>query len=250
MELVSIIIPYFKKKKYIKSTLSSVLKQSHKKIEVILIYDQESKTDFKYIKEITKKDKRIHIILNKKNLGAGKSRNIGINAARGKYICFIDADDIWKKNKIKKQLMFMKKNNYLISHTDYEIIDERNKIIGYRKAINFSKVETLLKSCDIGLSTVMAQKKVFSRNIFFADLKTKEDFILWIRILKKKINIYAFKSSQTRWRKLEGSLSSSSIQKLKDGFKVYNHYMNYSILNSLYLLLILSLNFLKKSFLQ
>ena len=250
MELVSVIIPYFKKRKYINSTLMSVFKQSYKKIEVILIFDEKKNKDLEYLKNFKKKDKRLRIICNNKNLGAGFSRNIGIKAARGQFICFIDADDLWKKDKIKKQLLFMKKNDYFITHTDYEIVDKNNEVIGYRSARNFFSLSSLLKSCDIGLSTVMIKKKILSKNTLFADFKTKEDFVLWLKILKKDIKIYGFRSNLTKWRKTEDSLSSSVLQKLKDGFKVYYQFMNFNIIKSLYYLSILSLNFMIKSFLK
>jgi teichuronic acid biosynthesis glycosyltransferase TuaG len=109
MNLVSVIIPYYRKKEYFEKTLNSILTQSHKKIEIIIIYDDTNLQELTFLKKITKKDKRISIIINKKNLGAGHSRNIGINASKGKFIAFIDADDIWRKDKIYQQLKFMKK---------------------------------------------------------------------------------------------------------------------------------------------
>ena len=99
MDTVTVIIPYFKKKKFIKSTLKSVLGQSYKKLEIIIIYDDEDKTDLTYLTSLKKLDKRIDIIVNKKNLGVSKSRNLGINKSSGKYIGFIDSDDLWKKKK-------------------------------------------------------------------------------------------------------------------------------------------------------
>ena len=80
----------------------------------------------------------------------------------------------------------MKKNNYLVSHTSYRIIDKKDKNISSRVAKNFFRLEDLLYSCDIGLSTMMLKKNIFSKNIRFPNIKTKEDFILWLNILKKK----------------------------------------------------------------
>ena len=127
MNLISVIVPYYKKKDYIKSTINSVLKQTHKNLEILLIYDDSSFQDLDYIKMISKSDNRIKLLINKKNIGAGKSRNIGIKKSKGKFIAFLDADDLWLKNKLRLQFKFMKKNNYRISHTTYEIIDKQKK---------------------------------------------------------------------------------------------------------------------------
>ncbi len=113
MDLVSIIIPYYRKKKYITNTLKSVLKQTYHKVEIIIIYDDEQKKDLQFIKKLIKSDKRISLIINKKSIGAGLSRNKGIKKSKGRYISFIDADDLWRKNKLKLQIEFMKKKKLL-----------------------------------------------------------------------------------------------------------------------------------------
>ena len=86
MSLVSIIIPYFKKKNYIKFTINSILNQEYKNFEILIIYDDSDKTELKFIKKIKELDKRIQIIINKTNIGAGASRNKAIKKSRGKYI--------------------------------------------------------------------------------------------------------------------------------------------------------------------
>lgn len=246
MKLVSIIIPYFKKKKFFKEAIYSVLNQSYKKLELIIIYDDEDLTDLPFIQNLVRKDKRIKILINKRNLGAGISRNKGIKFSKGKFLAFLDADDIWHKDKIKHQINFFKKNNCNVCHTSYLIVDENKKIIGKREARNFYQVSQLLKSCDIGLSTVMLSRKVL-KNLKFTNQKTKEDFILWLQILKNKIDIIGIKKNLVKWRKTSNSLSSSFIQKLIDGFNVYYKFMNFNIFKSLYFLFLLSINFLRKN---
>ncbi len=245
MSLVSVIIPYYRKKRYIYRTLKSVINQSYKKLEIIIIYDDDKKDDLKFIKHITLKDKRIKILVNKKNLGAGLSRNKGIKKSRGEYIAFLDADDLWLKDKIKYQIRFMKLREIIFSHTSYSIVDSQNMIISKRNAKNFFRLKDLIKSCDIGLSTVMI-KRCYLNNNKFPNLKTKEDFVLWLKLLSKNIKIYGINKNLVLWNKIENSLSSSLIQKLLDGFKVYNYYMKFNFLKSFYYLFLLSLNYLKK----
>ena len=136
---VTIIIPYKNNLKYLFLALKSVFQQTYKNYKVLIIYDDENYDDLDQIKKFLKlkikeKFKSVKIKINKKNLGAGHSRNIGIKQSNTKYIAFLDADDIWSKNKLKFQIEFMEKKNQVFSHTSYFIINKKNKIISLRKA--------------------------------------------------------------------------------------------------------------------
>jgi len=246
MSLISVIIPFYKKINYIEKTIFSILNQTYQNFEIIIVYDDQNFEDLDSLKKIINENKKIKLLINKKNLGVGLSRNEGIKCAIGEYIAFIDADDIWKKDKLQTQIDFMKKNRFECCHTTYEIIDSNDKIIGNRIARNFFKVDDLIKSCDIGLSTVIMSKKIIELNLQFPDLKTKEDFVLWLNILKCNIPIMSINKTLSSWRKIDNSLSASVLQKLFDAFKVYNKYMKFNFIKSLYYVLCLSLNFLKK----
>ena len=246
MSLVSIIIPYYRNITYIKKTLISALSQTYKNFEIIIVYDDQDKQDIKLIRELIKRDKRIKLIKNKKNLGAGYSRNIGINCAKGQYIAFLDSDDLWHKNKLKIQIEYMKKYKYKISHTSYKVIDMMGNFKKIRSSRKFTNINQLLFSCDIGLSTVIVDKKIIDNSLKFPNLVTKEDYVLWLKILKKGYKIGYVEKNLTYWRNLDSSLSSSVIQKLKDGFIVYNHFMKFNLLKSLIYLFCLSINSLRK----
>ncbi|MDA9629848.1 glycosyltransferase, partial [Candidatus Pelagibacter sp.] len=164
----------------------------------------------------------------------------------GNYIAFLDSDDIWSKDKLKKQIGFMNSKNILISHTSYKIIDEKDKFISLRNArdLNYNQ---LIKSCDIGLSSVMIKKNL-KLSIKFPNLTTKEDYVLWLKITKLGYKIFALKKPLACWRNTKNSLSSSFIQKLLDGYRVYNIYEGKNRITSLINLLYLSINYIKKKF--
>ena len=245
-DLISVIIPYYKKKKFIEETIKSVLDQTYQNFEIIIVYDDVDHQDLPYLNKIKNFDKRINLYINKKNMGAGLSRNIAIDYSKGNFIAFLDSDDIWKESKLENQIEFMKKNSLIVSHTSYDIINKHKKVISTRRARDFYAVNDLLKSCDIGLSTVIISKKIKELNLQFPNLKTKEDFVLWLSILKKNIPIIAFTKNLSYWRKLDNSLSTSVLQKLIDAYRVYNKHMNFNFIKSLYYVLCLSINFLKK----
>jgi len=246
MSLVSIIMPYYKKKLFFLESVNSALNQTYKNTEIIIIYDDIDLSDFEYIYEITKLDSRIKIIKNDYNMGAGLSRNLGVLNSRGSHIAFLDCDDVWVNKKIEKQINFMKNNNISFSYTSYDVIDFKNQFIKTKNVPNKITFNELLLNCEIGLSTVMLDRSLINEECKFPDIKTKEDFVLWLKI-SKKTNLYGINLPLTKWRKLKNSLSSNTLQKLIDGFNVYNKYMRFNYLKSLYCLMILSINFLKKN---
>ena len=246
--LISIIIPYYKKKKFFKKTIKSVLEQTHKNFEIILIYDDIDKTELPFVKLTLRKIKKVKIIINKKNLGAGYSRNIGIKKSKSRLISFLDSDDTWHKDKLKKQIKFMKINKVDFSYTDYSIIDKNEKKIKIIRSPKIITYRNLLFSCDIGLSTVMVNSRLLKKEKF-PNLKTKEDYLLWIKLSKKKIKMLGINETLTSWRETNNSLSSSIRQKLKDAFLVYSCHLKFNFLKSLILVFLLSVNSLTKKYL-
>ena len=230
MNLVSVIVPYYNKKIYIYKTVKSILRQSYQNFEIIIIYDDD-KEDIASLKKVLKLDKRIFLIRNSKNIGAGLSRNKGIKISRGDFIAFLDSDDIWFSDKLKLQLRFMQKNNSDFSFTSYDIIDDN-----------------LVKSCDIGLSTVILKRKLFNNYYRFPNLKTKEDYVYWLKLAKKGIGMYGLNRSLTKWRATENSLSSNSKQKMLDAFLVYRKYLEFSLIKSLWCVIVLSSNYILKKY--
>ena len=249
MYLVSIIMPYFKKRNYIKKSINSALNQTYQNFEIIIVYDDQDLGDFKFINSIKKLDKRIFVICNSNNVGAGISRNIGIKHARGHYVAFLDCDDTWKKNKLAMQIKFMKNKKADFSFTSYDIIDCKNKKIGSRLAKPTLIYQDLLKSCDIGLSTVITKRKLFSNYCKFPNLKTKEDYVLWLQLAKKKIIFHGLNVPLAKWMVTKNSLSSNVKQKILDAFLVYRKYMKFSFAKSCYSVFVLSLNYLFKKYL-
>jgi teichuronic acid biosynthesis glycosyltransferase TuaG len=249
---VTIIIPYKSNLKYLFLALKSVFNQNYKNFKLTIVYDKVNKKDLKKINIFLKKKKyfkkfNIKIIENKKNFGAGESRNIAIRESNSKYIAFLDSDDIWSENKLKIQVNYMEKNNFLFTHTSYDIIDANNKIVSSRFAKKNIKFKDLIKSCDIGLSTVILKSSLLNKNkLFFPRIKTKEDYVLWLKIVKKIKIIRGLDNKLTYYRKTKGSLSSNKLISLINGYKVYKNYMNYGAIKSLFYLLILSINSLKK----
>tara|TARA_B100001971_G_C18125802_1_gene501981 strand:+ start:192 stop:932 length:741 start_codon:yes stop_codon:yes gene_type:complete len=245
MSLISIIIPYFKKKEFFEKTIHSVLNQTYSNFEIFIVYDDENKGDLDFVKKISELDSRINLIVNNQNLGAGQSRNKGIKHSNGEYIAFIDADDLWHQDKLSMQIEFMQSNNYYISHTSYDIINEKEDKISSRKVKTLT-YDQLLKSCDIGLSTVILKKNLLDGDILFPELKTKEDYVLWLKITREGQKIVALDKTLSKWRKCKISLSSSTIRKLIDGYNVYRKYLNFNPVKSFYNLIILSINYLRK----
>ncbi len=241
---VSIIVPFYKNIKYIFRCIQSIYDQNYKNFEVILIYDDTDKRDLKLIQNKFKNYKNLNLYINKKNIGVSMSRNKGIKKAKGYYIAFLDSDDFWKKNKLKKQINFMEKNSLDFSFTAYDIL-KSNKVFK-KKIKTIYTYDDLLKKCDIGLSTVIIRSKL--KNIGnFPNLRTQEDFALWLKYIKNGVKAKGINKSLSVWRDTPNSLSSNIFQKLKDSFMVYYHYENKNFFESIFSVLILSINKIKNT---
>ena len=110
--LVSVIMPYYNKKDYFLESINSALNQTYINLEILIIYDDQNRSDLEYIKNCIKNDLRVKIIFNDKNKGVAYSRNKAISIAQGEYIAFLDCDDYWETNKIEVQLNFMLTHGY------------------------------------------------------------------------------------------------------------------------------------------
>ena len=242
---ISVIITYFNKRRFIKKTLDSIFFQSFKNYELIFVYDDSNYEDLKYIKPYLKAFKNTKIIINKKNLGVARSRNKALAKCKGNYIAFIDSDDTWKKTKLMKQLKFMKKKSSNFSFTSYNVIDEQNKFIKKRIVTMDPTYEKLLKKNIIGLSTVMINR-IIIKDVNFPNLKTQEDFALWLSLIKKGHKLSHINDSLSSWRKCNDSLSSNNLQKIIDAFKLYYIHQNKNLLLSIYSVIVLGYNKLFK----
>ena len=238
-------MPYYRKKKYFREAYYSALNQSVKDIEIIIIYDDIDHFELNFIKNIIKDNTNTKLIINKRQLGVGISRNVGINVAKGKYICFLDCDDIWKKNKLRYQIRFMKKNFLNFTHTSYSVIDQKGKFLCSFKAKKKLSYDNLILSCDVALSTVVMKREIFE-DYKFTKIKTKEDYLLWLQLSRDNIYIVGIDKIFTYWRKVNNSLSSNLVQKIKDAFKIYYIYEKKSFMMSIVHIFFLSLFALNK----
>tara|TARA_Y100000591_G_C21732313_1_gene644774 strand:- start:312 stop:1055 length:744 start_codon:yes stop_codon:yes gene_type:complete len=247
MPLVSVIIPYFKKKKSITYSVESVLKQTFQNFEIILVYDDIKLDDYQFLKRNYENNKKIKIIKNSQNIGAGLSRNVGIKNSNSELLAFLDADDFWLPNKLEQQINFMNKNKYDFVFCSYKKKFLNNNIIDVQAQKDKLDYYDLLSSCEIGLSTVILRKQIILNDIF-PNLKTQEDYVAWLRITKNKIYAYNLKKNLVIWNEVANSLSSNLFQKLLDAFKVYFIYEKFNIFKSIYLLIRLCFNSLKRKF--
>lgn len=196
---VSIITPVYNDEKYIAETIRSILDQTHKNFELIIIDDYSIDGSMDIVKSFI--DSRIKIIRNMGNRGPAFCRNVGIKSATGDYIAFLDGDDIWLKDKLEKQLDFMISNCYGFCCTKYGTIDENgnnmNKYVYSPKVITH---KTMLKCSYIGCLTVMFKRDIHPELEIPNCIKKRNDYALWLK-LSERTNCYFFNDTTAFYRK-------------------------------------------------
>ena len=178
MDIVSIITPSYNSEKYLKDCIVSVLNQTFKSWEMLIVDDASSDNSRSVIESYLKKDKRIKAFFLEKNIGPAMARNYAINKASGRYIAFLDSDDMWLPNKLELQLDFMKLNNYSFVFSSYQVISENNSnVINEIIVPNKISYNQYLKNTIIGCLTVMIDKNSYEE-LQMPDLRSSHDLSL------------------------------------------------------------------------
>ena len=229
--LVSIIMPSYNTGRFISETIESVLAQSYSNWELIIV-DDCSKDNTDDVVNQYLADTRIHYIKNETNSGAAVSRNRALREAKGKWIAFLDSDDLWEPDKLKKQIAFMEDNNYHFSYTNYIEIDEESAPNG--KSVTGPKRITkhgMYNYCWMGCLTVMYDVETVGL-IQIEDIKKNNDYAMWLKACEK-VNCYLLDENLARYRKRSGSISNHGYMKLiKWHYKLYREAENKNPLSS------------------
>lgn len=234
--LVSIITPLYNCEKYIDETIQSVINQTYKNWEMIIVDDCSKDNGVKIVEKYQKLDKRIKLYRNEQNQGVSFTRNRAIDLSKGKYIAFLDSDDLWKKEKLSKQISFMEKNNITLSYTGYEKINSDGSLRGEIKVPEKLDYEELLKNCLIGFLTAVYKKEDLKE---FRFMKSKaEDYIFWLSIIKKIKYAYGVQENLAYYRVLNNSRSSNKIDIVKFHWKIYREIEKLNLMKSIYYYLI------------
>jgi teichuronic acid biosynthesis glycosyltransferase TuaG len=245
--LVSIITPSYNSKRFIKKTIASVLSQTYKNWEMIIVDDVSPDNSNEIIEEFIKKDSRIKLIKLEKNSGAAMSRNKALEMAKGRYIAFLDSDDIWYENKLERQIDFMQKNNYPISFTSYETINKDgnscNHIIQTVKSLN---LDQYIKNTIIGFSTSIIDRKLINEEIKFLNIRIRQDANLWITLLKKGYMAYGLNEVLAQYRIHSNSISANKIKAAKGVWDLYYNIHKFGLYKSLYCFSYYAFNAIKK----
>lgn len=240
--LVSVIVPVYNAQDFMRETMDSILAQTYKDIEIICIDDMSQDNSRNIIEEYAKKYNNIVPLLLTENGGVANARNKGIEVAKGRYIAFLDSDDIWEKTKIEKQIKFMKTNGYEFTFTSYTFMDSDSNLLNTKvhakKVLDYNE---LLKHNAIACLTVVIDREQV-KEIYMPAIH-HEDYAAWLRILKKGHKAYGLDEFLARYRVRFNSLSGNKLKAAtwtwnilrkeeKLGlFKAMYYFINYAIIN-------------------
>ena len=233
MALVSIITPSYNSSPFISNTLKSVASQSFDNWEMIIVDDYSSDNSAEVIQQYASQDPRIKFIQLEKNSGAAVARNTAIEASTGRFIAFLDSDDLWHPEKLEKQINFMLENEVAFSYTAYEKIDENGvpfQTMPVPKKINYNN---LLKTNVIGCLTAVYDTKYLGK-IYMPTNTKREDFAAWLSILKKTDCAYGMPDVLAQYRVYESQSSSKKASMAKENWRLYRDIEKLNIFKASY----------------
>lgn len=234
-ELVSVIMPAYNCADYLGITLDSIIDQTYKNWEVIVVDDCSNDNTAEVVQEYMRKDGRIKYYKLENNSGAAVARNTAVELAAGKYMAFLDSDDVWFPEKLIKQISFMDENDNLFTCTSYTKIDEEgkylNRTIGVRKQSDYNDI---LKK-NPGNSTVIYNAEEIGK-ITIPNIRKRNDYVMWLSVVKKAGRLYGMEEPLASHRIRNGSLSKKKVNLVGYHWKVYREIEKLSLLKSSYLI--------------
>lgn len=232
--LVSIIMPLYNSEKYVSDSIKSVLNQTYPYWELIIVDDCSTDSSVEVVNSFN--DGRIKLLHNDKNSGAALSRNYALREAKGKWIAFLDSDDVWLLTKLEEQLQFMDDNNYVFTYSDYRICNDDKWENVIRTAPNRITFKKMLHYCYFSTITVIYNAEKVGL-IQIGDIKKNNDYAMWLKALKKA-DAYRYPHVLAYYIKHKGSISSGNKFKLiKWHYRLFKNECDYNGFCSFFLTL-------------
>lgn len=246
--LVSVIMPVYNSEKFLEVATNSVINQTYKNWELILIDDCSTDTTQIIISHLQSRDSRIRSARLESNSGAAIARNEAVKLAKGQYLAFLDSDDYWYPKKLSKQIEFMKNNGYYFSCTNYDKINENGESLN--QVIKVIKREynymDILKN-NPGNSTVIYDANKIGK-VYIPDIKKRNDYVMWLSVIKKTDALYGLDETLASHRVRKGSLSYKKIELVKYQWHVYRKIERLSLMMSTYLIVYMFLKIISRKF--
>lgn len=236
-ELVSIIVPVYHVEKYIVETMDCVRGQTYPDWELLLVEDCGGDKCAQIIGQYAERtgDTRIRLIHQPSNMGAARARNRGLAEARGRYIAYLDADDLWMPEKLERELAFMKEKKAAFVFTGYEFANEQGmgtgKVVRVPETMNYKEA---LKNTTIFTTTVMFDTEKIDKALLEMPIMKSEDTALWWKVLRNGYTAYGLDENLAKYRRAGRSLSSNKLEAIRRIWNLYRRAEGMSILNSAY----------------
>lgn len=232
--LVSVITPAYNAEKFIAETIQSVQAQTYPNWEMLIVDDCSTDDTVAIVESYEREDERIQLIRLRENSGSAVARNEAIDRAKGKYIAFLDSDDLWLPEKLTKQVTFMQENAIGFSFTKYVRMKEDGTVTdAVTEAPATVEYEQLMKHCVIGCLTVMLDRERIGDERM-VNIRTRQDYAYWLALTRKGLIAYGLPEVLAKYRLVEGSISSNKLKAARKNWHVYHHIEGQPLYKSLW----------------